>query len=36
MARHTKEEIDYAYDQANIENILQYFCYANPIQYRIE
>lgn len=36
MARHTKEEIDYAYDQANIENILQYFCYANPIQYRVE
>ncbi|GEM_PF-4501744 len=36
MARHTNEEIEYAYDQANIENVLQYFCYANPIQYRID
>lgn len=36
MARHTEEEIENEYAQANIENVLQYFCYANPIQYRVE
>lgn len=35
MKRHTNEEIDYAYNQAYIDNILQYFCYADHIQYRI-
>ena len=36
MARHTEEEIINAYEQANVENALQYFCYADSIQYMAE
>lgn len=36
MARHTEEEIINAYEQANVENALQYFCYADSIQYMVE